>query len=372
MKLNVDFNDLWKNVNRMGADRVEIDLELSWTDPDIEFDTLLSTAGIEIDLTEVEALDGLLNYRGRQVLLFIPDHSFRLEDILARPETGNKFHIADCNKLEEMRAKNRFERYKVTNNISGVFDIFGTPKTTQITEGKARLNVCKLCLNKLNYKGASNENVQGRNNIVDEFGLDEFFSTYSSLFKYYPKTDIRDVKKGYSKDWDVVSLKVRKDVNYCCSNCNVSLVDHKKLLHTHHLNGEKGDDSPSNLIPLCADCHRKQPFHGHMQVKHEVVKTINHLRREQNLLESNKWEDIYKYADPSCHGVLSHCQKNGYSYPEVGYEVTDDVGQVIAEFELAWTNRKVAVVLGESNPVEGWKIFGLGEAVQYFDRKLKR
>lgn len=366
MKLTVDFSHLWNNVDRMGADRVDVDLGLDWSDPDIEFDTLLSTSGIDIDITEVEQLEGLLNYRGRQVLLFIPDHSFRLEDVLAKPESGNKFHISDCKKLEEMRARNRFERYKVTNNISGVFDIYGTPKTTQITEGQARLNVCKLCLNKLNYKGAANENVAGRNAIVDKFDLDEFFSTYSSLFKYYPKTNIKDAKKGYSKDWGAISLQVRREANYCCSHCHVSLIDHKKLLHTHHLNGEKGDNSRSNLIPLCADCHRKQPYHEHMHVKHADVRTINHLRREQNLLERNKWDDVYKYADPACHGVLSHCKRNGHSYPEVGYELTDHIGQVVAEFELAWTNRKVGVVLGEISPVEGWTIMGLGEAVEYF------
>ena len=46
--------------------------------------------------------------------------------------------------------------------------------------------------------------------------------------------------------------------------------------------------------------------------------------------------------------------------PEVGYEVTNDQGAVIAEFEVAWPEKKMAIVIGDED-VPGWNIYRLGE-----------
>ncbi len=49
-----------------------------------------------------------------------------------------------------------FERYVVTNDISGEFYITGYDyMTRQPVEGKTRLHICKNCLTYLNYKGYS-------------------------------------------------------------------------------------------------------------------------------------------------------------------------------------------------------------------------
>jgi hypothetical protein len=376
MKLDITFDKLWQNVAAMGAERRTFELGDVGPHIDIEFDTQLSSAsGIDADISDVAMEEGLLSYKGRQVLLFIPDHSNRkdsIETVLADPSKGNRYHVADCEHLVKMRKQNRYNRYKVTNNIDGDFDIYGNGSNKQLVDGKAALNVCQFCLSKLNYKGADNEGFSGRKKIATEFKLLEFFSKYSSLFKYYPKTRIEDAHKGYTDDWDKVSLKVRTASNYSCGHCNVSLIHHKGLLHTHHLNGEKSDNSAGNLIPLCADCHRKEPYHDHMQVKHADVQLLNRLRREQGLLESNDWEKVFKYADPATHGVLLHCQKHGYSAPEVGYEAANDIGEVVAEFEIAWPHKKTAVVLQAEVPVEGWRVFGLNDAVAFFGRELQK
>lgn len=370
MKLSVELSGLWNNVRRMGAKPVEMDLDYEWKDVDLELDTLLSSSGIEIDLTSVEAEEGLLNYRGRQVLLYIPDQSYRIDAVLEKPSSGSKFHIAECSKLEEMRASNRFERYKVTNNIEGVFDVFGTNRSKKVVEGKAKLNVCRLCLNKLNYKNAANETVEGRNHIVEDFALDEFFTTYSSMFKYFPKTNVKDAKRGYSKDWDKISRRVRRDAQYCCSHCKVDLKTSKHLLHTHHLNSEKSDNRSENLIPLCADCHRKQPFHEHMQVKHKDISRINQLRREQGLLEIKDWQKVFQYSDPAFHGALLHSQSNGYSVPEVAFETGDLKNGEKVAVELAWPHKKTAMVVDKKMELQGWRLFGLEDATEFFGRDL--
>ena len=371
MKLDIEFQKLWDNVARMGATRRSIDIGKVWSDEDLTLDTQLRTTGVEIDLADLVIDEGLLSYNERQVLLFIPEHNPRyhpIEDVIAGAVKGNRFHIADCNTLVQMREINRYERYKVINNIAGVFPVYGNSQLGELVEGDAVLSVCQNCLTKLNYKG-SKTNSKSKAEIAKNFNLQEFFTNYSSLFKYYPKTHIRDAKKGYSKDWDQVSLRVRAASNFCCGHCNVSLMSHKGLLHTHHLNGEKSDNSEANLMPLCADCHRKEPFHEHMHVKHADVQLLNRLRREQGLLESTNWTEVFKHADPACHGVLMHSQKNGYSVPQVGYEVIDSRREVVAQFELAWPHKKVAVVLhliDEALP--GWRVMSLNSAMEFFGK----
>lgn len=371
MKLDIQFEELWRNAAAMGAESRSIDIGKVWSDDDLIIDTQLSTTGVEIGLDEVDIEEGLLSYKERQVLLYIPEHSPKyqpIEDVIAGNAKGNRFHVSDCSTLVDMRKRNRYERYKVINNIAGVFPVYGNSDSGQLIEGDAELGVCQNCLTKLNYKGAQT-NSKSKGEIARTFNLEEFFSNYSSLFKYYPKTHVRDAKKGYSKDWDQVSLRVRSASNFCCGHCNVSLIHHKGLLHTHHLNGEKSDNSEANLIPLCADCHRKEPFHEHMHVKHADSQLLNRLRREQGLLEDNDWSKVIKYADPAVHGILLHCQKGGYSAPKVGYEAIDQRGEVVAEFELAWPVKKLAVALHSVESMSGWRVLGLNEAIEFFGKR---
>jgi len=371
MKLDIEFEQLWANVARMGAARHSIDIGKVWSDGDLTLDTQLSTTGVEIDLADLVIDEGLLSYNERQVLLYIPEHNPQyqpIEDVIAGTEKGNRFHISDCATLVNMRERNRYERYKVINNMAGVFPVYGNSHSGQLVEGDAVLGVCQNCLTKLNYKG-SQSNSKSKREIAKSFNLQEFFSNYSSLFKYYPKTHIRDVKKGYSKDWDQVSLRVRSASGFCCGHCNVSLINHKGLLHTHHRNGEKSDNSGANLIPLCADCHRKEPFHEHMHVKHADVQLLNRLRREQGVLENNDWSKVFQYADPVFHGVLLHCQKQRYSAPEVGYEAANQRGEVVAEFELAWPETKLAIAIHAGESIAGWRVLGLSDAIEFFGKR---
>ena len=371
MKLDVNLDALWISVNKMGAEPVSMDLGVVWDDADVEFDTVISSSsGFEIGIQDVNSEQGLLSVKGRQVLLFIPDHGFKVEDAIADGAVGKKFHIAHCRTLEEMKRRNRFERYKVTNNLSGVFEVYGYNDTRQEITGEARLAVCKNCLNLLNYKGAANGTAANRNDIVNTFDIGEFFSTYSSLFKHLPKGVNQNVK-GYTTDWREVSAKVRQSAKYVCQNCHVDLSSQKNLLHVHHKNGVKHDNSEINLIVLCADCHRKEPMHEHLFVKHSDTQTINRLRREQNIIQNGQpeWDSVQELADPSVHGILDHAQRKGYSPPEVGYELTTAKGRVIAELELAWPHKKFGIFIDEPSENSGWQLLSLKDALVLFSTR---
>ena len=378
MNLQDPFGPLWENVRQMGAEPVAFPIPLDgiWGG---SVDIGLGGAGIEIELADLKANQGLLSFRGRQVLLFIPDHSFRIEQVLENPSEGNKYHVADCWTIGRMRRENRFERYRVTNNLSGEFAIFGTANervwggNQPPIEGKAALNVCKNCLNMLNYKGAGNKganncSVPQRDQLVAQFSLADFFSTYSSIFKTLPKQWREQADPGYSDDWEQVSAKCRRAANYICQNCQVDLSSHKRLLHTHHINGDKSDNANANLKPLCADCHRKQPRHSHLFVEHGDTQCIKRLRREQGLSGTQNWAGVYKRANPAVHGVLKHCERRQMQQPTVGYKTTAPEGETTT-LELAWPNERLGVMIGESNSfpdIPGWRLLGVQQAVDKF------
>lgn len=372
MELTVDLSALWARVSQMGATKVDVDIGEVWEESDVEFDDQLSSSGIEINLSELESNQGLLSIRGRQVLLFIPDHSFQIEKALVDAKFGKKFHVADCITLEEAKRKNRFERYKVTNNLSGVFEIYGTSDLGKEIQDKARLNVCKNCINLLNFKGAANKNKEARDSIVRNFDIEEFFTTYSSLFNRLPRQHVANIQKGYAENWKTISSAVRQSFQNVCQHCFVDLSTDKRLLHVHHKNGEKSDNSSKNLIPLCADCHRKEPFHGHMYVKLKDTQRINELRTAQRVFAECDWPTVRKKVDPSLIGVVEHCESNNYNAPHVAYTVTDEVPEKEITLELAWPARKLGVTLEEPVDINEWRIFTLKEALKFFSERPKR
>lgn len=352
----------------MGAEEVQVDLAMNWSESDFNFDDELSR-GLDISLEELEQEQGLLTVRGRQVLLFIPDHGHRFQNTLLDRTKGNKFHVADCEQLDKMRQRRRFDRYKVTNDISGVFQIYGLGEDANHTEADVSLCACKYCLKMLNYKGAATMNLKGRDHLASNMDLSEFFSTYGSIFKTLPKQISSRSQSGYSDDWPQISQKIRHSVNYLCQHCKVDLSNDKRLLHVHHYNGIKSDNSPNNLVALCADCHRKEPFHEHMHVKHETVQHINHLRREQGLLDGTDWDKTLKLSDPAVYGVLDLCKYKRMHPPEVGYELLNDKNEIVAELELAWPEIRMGVYISEVEAVAGWQLFDIQEALKYFGSK---
>ena len=243
MKLTVDLSELFAAANRMGPPVDDFVLDVvsePWVDQ-------LGTEGIELgDFSELEIQDGLLSYRGRQVLLYIQDHGQNAQKVLLEPEAGRKYHVAECRTIKEMKSKGRFDRYVVTNDISGSFHISGIDYASQRSvEGKAALKVCKNCLKYLNYKGYG---VPGNFQAFNSFDLEEFFKTYSSFFLHLPQRRM-GAEEGYTPDWSETSRVYRQAKSYVCEKCSVELASHPRLLHVHHINGVKSDNRQDNLNP---------------------------------------------------------------------------------------------------------------------------
>jgi hypothetical protein len=174
MKLDINFEALYNAAKKMGAIPVEINLgpKEPIIYPPIDYIGLWE--GKDVELKGIEFIDGFPTHKGLQVLLYIKDHSFRdkIEVALADGGKGNKYHVADCETIKNYRAhsRKRFDRYVITNNLSGDFPIAGTNQYTSLyIEGDTRLCVCKNCLKLLNYKGYSTN----RNSVFSGFNLEE-------------------------------------------------------------------------------------------------------------------------------------------------------------------------------------------------------
>ncbi len=283
MNLTVSFEDLYAEVRRMGANSVEPELvvqrEMIQFDPiDVQLEE-----GIEVELSEVEVTaQGLFSYKGRQILLYIQDHRVRVQETLDNGGVGNKFHVAHCRTLEDMDSKRRYERYVATNELGGYFYITGYDfDTKEKREGKARLNVCKNCLRKLNYQNYRRVSHHDRNQMVAEFDLKAFFAKYESSFRYMPRRRAGAFDGNYTDDWQRVARRYKQTKNFTCESCQLDLSDSPDLLHVHHVDGVKTNNSPGNLKALCSQCHRSQIDHDHLIIKDEDAQRIYKLRREQ-------------------------------------------------------------------------------------------
>lgn len=372
MKININLSALESAVQKMNPGEIvkfEVTESLGDRDP---IDISLGV-GIDVNIGDVEVTAGLLSYKGRQVLLYIRDHGTGVRKALEDGASGRKYHLADCKVLQGMREKGRFERYVVTNDTSDQFLVTGYDRfTNELLEGSTDLKVCKTCLNHLNYKGYQAGGQ--RNDIFNKFTMDEFFSTYSSHFEFMPSRKADKANDGYTSDWSKISNSYKASQDYTCESCNVILnkFEHKKLLHTHHINGVKSDNRTSNLRALCVDCHSKQLFHEHMFVPRNEKQLIIVLRKQQTLINSqNNWQELFEYSDSAVHGVLHLCQQRRTEPPEVGVDIVNLQAEIIGCAELAWRDSKVAIVLDEEekNIISnvGWKVFKTDEFLQQFN-----
>lgn len=66
-------------------------------------------------------------------------------------------------------------------------------------------------------------------------------------------------KGPYSVDWtETLKRSIRERDNYTCKLCGE--IQNKSTFHIHHIDYDKQNCNPNNLITLCRKCHTKTNF----------------------------------------------------------------------------------------------------------------
>lgn len=259
MKIDVEFAGLDRVLEKMGVEElIEGPGGDEWDPIDIE----LVGRGVDVNLEEivVDPGNGTFSYKGRKVLVYIRDQNVSYD-------RGYKFHVADCSTIHDMKKRKRFEsRYVASTRTDGKF-IVNLVESGEIIE-KAKLlemSICKNCLKHLNFQNYDDVNYSEKCEIYRNFSLEEFFAIYGETKGSKPlHSDITAPTNEYSSNWDIVSRIYRESVNWKCENCRIDLKanEAQKFLHTHHINGDKTNNHPTNLRALCVDCHNQEEGHS--------------------------------------------------------------------------------------------------------------
>ena len=256
-------------LDKMGAELIEMKTNVAWNGIDDEkLRELLHTGELEIDISEIEIVEGVLEYKGRKVIIYIRDQYKKFYD------KGYKFHLSNCLTISKAIQFNRKSRYVISLRTDGVFKINLLEEDRIVDKDLLeQLSVCKNCLDNLNYKGYKNNTYSRKNDIYTSFNLTEYFDKYQtsnlSLFNF--REEKNTPINTYNKDFSSRSLEFRKSKNYICSECEIDLKNYKKYLHVHHKDGDKSNDNPYNLITLCIECHSRHFGHSRLRYNPDYI-----------------------------------------------------------------------------------------------------
>jgi len=76
-------------------------------------------------------------------------------------------------------------------------------------------------------------------------------------------------KWDYSSDWKMLARKIRDRDEWTCQDCGEQRVKWGIHLHVHHIDADKTNNDPSNLISLCDECHQER--HRQMAKKRKAA-----------------------------------------------------------------------------------------------------
>ena len=221
-----------------------------------------------IELYTEKIFNNELYFKNTKVLLYIRDQAMygQPEDILKNYKSGYKFHLSWCKTLQSMFNSGKYEKYVVSTRQDEVLLVRAIGSNNKVYESEQKLHVCRYCLSTLNYKGYRYATKAQKDKIYNEFSLKEFFNVQNSDYSFHdmPKHDEYSAKTNIYPDiWEHVSELHRKLCHYQCERCGKDCSHDHKLLHVHHINGNKQDLRQTNLIALCRECHIQE--HPHMR-----------------------------------------------------------------------------------------------------------
>lgn len=274
MTTEIQFHGLENLIKKMGATKIpwELSQEISKIDVQGPIEHKDKTLTTVLDDFEMDDL-GIMYKDGRAWILHIKEpKSATIDDLENNPKISEdvpRYHIiGNCRTLEDMKRRNRKDRYVTTDILKESFEVYGYEKKSKFYFATGRqelvtdvkLGVCINCLKKVNHnqikiKKDDKTNLQWR----EEFDVEKWFKNNIQEKFLKPKYSTKNYPKpGYNAEFDRKKRQLKIDCNWKCSNCELDCSDiiNRNLIHCDHVSGVTGDNSDENLRVLCIDCHR--------------------------------------------------------------------------------------------------------------------
>lgn len=85
----------------------------------------------------------------------------------------------------------------------------------------------------------------------------------------------------YPTNWPAIATNIKKKARWRCQACGVRHGPPPNVLTVDHLNYDKANSLPTNLIALCQRCHlRRQALYPQPKTKEEAIRRLHerHVR----------------------------------------------------------------------------------------------
>jgi hypothetical protein len=168
-----------------------------------------------------------------------------------------KFHHKVCRTIIEQQNKSNFDGHYIFSNKPVLLK--------DIDNNDKDIFVCKNCL-------------KMEERFQSVLTTKEYCEKY--LYPNFKPSDLPKVNRdidmyGYTPFWDEMSREYRMKMKFTCESCGLKLNDifaNGFYLETHHINGNKQDNSDSNLKCLCTLCHAFQNDRHIKNYKKQITK----------------------------------------------------------------------------------------------------
>ena len=191
-----------------------------------------------------------------------------------------RYHLCNCSTIQEFKINGYFHKYRWANTEAVMVVNRDSRKEVPFDH----LDLCKNCVSIIRER-AGHESFQTSKEFV-EFVKQKVYGNEvadkDGLFDDTGEAAIaKDIKKelgiadidfgaeydifGYVHGWEQISKAYREKQNYTCERCGLHIEDplDRRFIHVHHKDGNKANNSNSNLECLCIDCH------AHVDSNHE-------------------------------------------------------------------------------------------------------
>lgn len=219
-----------------------------------------------------EEQEGRVRYEAGSVQLDIGGAEYKGYIYLKNPRDIErfglpKFHIGMCEKLEDERARGKFDNRYFWSNSPTVDLVDGLTKREY---KKADLSLCGFCRKAL------------------KAGIEPTTTGFTKALDIHEQDVVSDEVVldlfGYPTDWQKISKALREERNHTCECCGLHVIPELRrrgMLQVHHINGNKTDNRRANLLCLCVYCHARIDEHHEVNFK----ATSRMLRQLQSFMK---------------------------------------------------------------------------------------